>query len=167
MKAFSKRLLTLLIAPAFLFAFSTKTYRTNFSGEWKLNESKSELGQFGRFAVRAIKADQKEDAITIVKTAPSFNGDDMTTTETLSYDGKETEITVFGNSKKKSTAKWSDDGKTFTINYTLLLDFNGQTSEIKGTETWTLSDDGKTLTSQIHSSSPQGEFSWKAVYDKQ
>jgi len=162
-----KRLLTLLIAPAFLFAFTTKTYRTNFSGEWKLNESKSELGDFGRFAVKKIKADQKDDAITISTTRPSFNGDDVTTSETLSYDGKETETTVFGNSKRKATAKWSDDGKTLTINYTLMLDFNGQTSEIKGTEIWTLSDDGKALTSQINSSSPQGEFSWKAVYDKQ
>lgn len=163
----SKRLLTLLIATTFLFAFTNNTYRANFSGEWKLNESKSDLGQFGRFAVKIIKADQKEDAITITTTRPSFNGDDVTSSETLSYDGKETETTVFGNSKRKSTAKWSDDGKTFTISYTLLLDFNGQQSEIKGTEVWTLSDDGKSLTSQINSSSPQGEFSWKAVYDKQ
>jgi hypothetical protein len=142
-------------------------YRSNFSGECKLNQSKIELGQFERFAVRTIKADQKDDAITISTTRSSGNGEDVTTSETLSYDGKETETTVFGNSKRKATAKWSDDGTTLTINYTLLLDFNGQTSEIKGTETWTLSDDGKALTSQINSSSPQGEFSWKAVYDKQ
>jgi len=49
----------------------------------------------------------------------------------------------------------------------LLLEFNGQSMEIKGTEAWTLSDDGKNLTVQINSSSPQGEFSSKAVYDKQ
>jgi hypothetical protein len=157
-------LLTVLFA---LFAFTSKMYKSNFSGDWKLNESKSELGQFDRFAVRTIKADQKDEAITIARTSPSFNGDDMTTSETLSYDGKETETTVFGNSKRKSTAKWSDDGKALTINYILLLDFNGQTTEIKGTEAWTLSDDGKNLTVQVNSSSPQGEFSWKAVYDKQ
>jgi hypothetical protein len=157
MKTYSKNLFALLIAPAFLFAFTFKMDRTNFSGEWKLNESKSELGQFARFAPRTIKTDQKADAISISRTAPSFNGDDATTNETLSYDGKETETTVFGNSKRKSTAKWSDDGKTFTINYTLLLDFNGQTNEIKGTETWTLSDDGKALTVQTKSTSSQGE----------
>lgn len=164
---FSTRVLSLLIAPAFLFAFTSKVYRSDFSGEWKLNEGKSELGQFARFATRVIKADQKEEAITISKTSPSFNGEDVTITETLSYDGKETETTVFGSSKRKSTAKWSDDGKTFTISYTLLFDFNGQTTEIKGTEAWTLSEDGKTLTLQINSSSPQGEFSSKALYDKQ
>jgi hypothetical protein len=165
--ALSKKLLPFLAAPFILLAFTTKVYKANFSGDWKLNESKSELGQFDRFAVRSIKADQKDEAITITRTSPSFNGDDMTTSETLSYDGKETETTVFGNSKRKSSAKWSDDGKKLTINYTLLLDFNGQTTEIKGTEGWTISDDGKNLAVQVNSSSPQGEFSWKAVYDKQ
>lgn len=165
--ALSKQLITLLLAAAFLLAFTSKANRANFSGEWKLNESKSDLGQFGRFATRIVKADQKDDAITISKTSPSFNGEEMTITETLSYDGKETETTIFGNSKKKSTAKWSDDGKVLTVNYTLLLDFNGQTNEIKGTEAWALSGDAKTLTLQINSSSPQGEFSSKAVYDKQ
>ncbi len=164
---FFKRVLSLLIAPAFLLAFTSKVDRTNFSGEWKLNESKSDLGQMARFATRTIKADQKDDAITIAQTSPSFNGDDVTTTQILSYDGKETETTVFGNSKRKSSAKWSDDGKTLIINYTLELDFGGQTSEVKGTETWNLSDDGKTLTVQINSSSSRGDFSSKAVYDKQ
>lgn len=169
MKAFhlSKRILTLLVAPAFLLAFSVKSDHANFSGEWKLNESKSELGQFGRFAIRVIKTEQKDDAITISRTFTNFNGEDMTTSETLTYDGKESETTIFETSKKKATAKWSDDGKTLTIDYTLLLDFNGQTNEIKGTETWTLSEDGKSLTVQNNSSSPQGDFSTKAVYDKQ
>jgi hypothetical protein len=39
--------------------------------------------------------------------------------------------------------------------------------EIKGTDTWTVSDDGKNLTVMTKSTSAQGEFSWKAVYDKQ
>lgn len=165
--ALSKRLFALLLAPAFLLAFTSKTYKSNFSGDWKLNESKSDLGQFSRFAVRTIKADQKDESISITRTQPSFNGDDMTTTETLSFDGKETETTIFETSKRKSTAKWSEDGKNLVINYTLLFDFNGQSTEIKGSETWALSEDGKTVTININSSSPQGEFSSKAVYDKQ
>jgi len=162
-----QKVLSLVLISTFLFAFTLKNYKTNFSGSWKLNESKSELGQFAQFAVRTIKADQKEESITVTRTSPSFNGDEMTISETLSYDGKETETTVLENSKRKSTAKWSDDGKTLNVNYVLLLEFNGQSMEIKGTEAWTLSDDGKNLTVQINSSSPQGEFSSKAVYDKQ
>ena len=168
MKAsFPKKLLTLLIAPAFLFAFTTKLYRSDFSGDWKLNESKSDLGQMAQFATKAIKTDQKDNAITISRTAPGFDGGDATTSETLSYDGKETESTVFGSSKRKASAKWSDDGNALTVNYVLNLDFNGQTFDVKGTETWTLSSDGKTLTVQTNASSPQGDITSKAVYDKQ
>jgi hypothetical protein len=165
--AFTKKLLGLLIAPAFLFAFTYKIEKANYSGDWKLNESKSELGQFDRFAVRSIKAEQKAESIAITRTQPSFNGDDMTSTETLTFDGKEAESTIFENSKRKASAKWSDDGKSLAISYTLELDFNGQTMEIKGTDTWALSDDGKNLTVLTKSTSAQGEFSWKAVYDKQ
>jgi hypothetical protein len=163
----SKKLLTLLIAPAFLFAFTTKVYKANFSGDWKLNESKSDLGPMAQWATRAIKTDQKDNDITINRTAPGPDGGDATTAETLSFDGKETESTVFGNSKRKASAKWSDDGNTLTVNYVLNLDFGGQAFEVKGNEIWTLSSDGKTLTVQTNASSPQGDLTAKAVYDKQ
>jgi len=166
MTSFSKKLLTFLIAPALLFSFTTLPDKANFSGEWKLNETKSDLGQFGPYAPRTIKVQQKADSITISKTAPGFNGEDVTLAETLPFDGKEVESTVFGTSKRKASAKWSDDGQTLTITYNLMLDFNGQTTEIKGTETWTLADGGKTLVSQNNSSSSFGDIQAKGVYEK-
>jgi hypothetical protein len=159
--------LALLLAPAFLLAFTSKVDKANFSGQWKLNETKSDLGRFANFATRTIKADQKEDNITIARTAPSFNGDDFTSTETLTFDGKEAESKLFGNSTKKATAKWSDDGQTLTITYTLFLDFNGNTNEIKGTETWLLSEGGKILTIQNNSTSSFGDVATKNVFEKQ
>jgi hypothetical protein len=159
--------LLLLIAPALLFAFCIAPERVDLSGTWNLNESKSELGTFARFATRKIKVEQKGDALTISKTSPSRSGDDVTTTETLTYDGKESESTVFGSSKKKSTAKWSDDGKSFIVTYTIALERNGETNNITGTETWTLHSDGKSLSLQTVSASPQGERTTKAVYDKE
>lgn len=155
-----------ILAAIFLLSFTTPADKANFSGSWKLNEDKSELGEFGRFATRKIKVEQKEDAISISKTSPSFNGDEVTTNETLTYDGKTSEITVFGNSKKKSTAKWSDDGKSLVITYTIAFERNGQTFDINGTETWSLTDEGKLSLATV-STSPQGERSTKAVYDKE
>ena len=162
-----KKLSFLLIAPLFIFSFISMPARTNFGGQWKLNEGKSELGQFGGFAAKSVKVEQKEDAITITQ-VNEFNGEQMTRTETLTFDGKETESSGgFGNSKRKSTVKWSDDGKILTVTFVLKLDFNGETNEIKGTEKYSLSDDGKTLTLQSNSAGPQGDISSKAVYDKQ
>lgn len=161
----TKKLLAILIAPAFLLAFTSIPAKINLSGEWKLNEGKSELGDFGaRMAARTIKVDQKDDAITITKTSPSFNGDEVTTTETLSFDGKVSETTVFGTSTKKSTAKWADDGQSLAISYTILFERNGQTTEIKGTETWSLADGALSLVTV--SSSPRGETTIKGIYTK-
>jgi len=165
MKSLS-RLLAFLIAPAIFVSFNTLPDKANFSGEWKLNEGKSDLGQFAQFAPRTIKVNQTADSITISKTAPSFQGDDVTLTETLPFDGKEVESTIFGSSKRKASAKWSDDGQTFTITFTILFDFNGQQTEVKGTETWTLADGGKTLISQNNSSSSFGDIAAKGVYEK-
>jgi hypothetical protein len=166
MKTLSAKLLTFLIAPIIILSFTAMPDRASLAGEWKLNEGKSELGEFGgRFAARTIKVEQTANAITISKTAPSFGGEDATTTETLSFDGKEAESTVFGNSKKKSVAKWSDDGQALTISYTIAFERDGQTGEITGKEAWSLAKDGS-LSLITVSTSPFGDMTTKAVYDK-
>ena len=170
-RTIAKSLMTFAI-PVALLSTMLVADKTNFAGNWALNESKSELGDFGgRFAPRKIKVEQKGDAIIIAKTTPGFNGgEDVTRTETLTFDGKTTESTYtggFGTSKRKASLKWSGDEKSFVV--TAAIAFEGQDGpvEINGTETWTLSADGKTLTYETLNKSPQGEFAMKGVYDKQ
>jgi hypothetical protein len=45
----------LLITALFCSAFAFRPVATNFSGKWKLNEGKSELGQFANFATKTIE----------------------------------------------------------------------------------------------------------------
>jgi hypothetical protein len=156
----------LLIPVAMLLSFTTITYKANFSGDWKLDEGKSELGDFGGRVARSIKVDQNDNAITITRTTPGFNGGDpVTSAVTLTYDGKVAETEGFGGSKRKSTAKWSDDGSTLTVNSTITFERDGQTNEFKSTETWTLAQDGS-LSVVTHSNSPRGESTTKAIYKK-
>jgi hypothetical protein len=162
----SKKIIGFLIVPVLFFSFNKLPVRTDFSGEWKLNEAKSDLGQMANYEPRTIKITQTADSISITKIAPGFNGDDVTLSETLSFDGKETKSTIFGTSTRTASSKWSDDGQSLTITYDLMLDFNGQQTEIKGTETFTLADDGKTLVSQNNSSSSFGDIQAKGVYEK-
>ena len=156
---------TLFIALVSFSSFTIGFDKANFSGDWKLNESKSDLGEFGgRIAATAIKVEQQSDAITITRTTPGFDGGDpMTNTIKVSFDGKVTESTVFGNSVRKTTAKWSDD-QTLVVDNVMNLEFNGETMVIKSVETWTLKDG--TLTIVIASSSPRGETTIKTVYTK-
>ena len=161
-----KTMFSLLIPAVILFSFTTVADRVNFSGDWKLDESKSELGDFGGRVARSIKVDQKDIAITITRTTPGFNGGDpVTTTVILTYDGKVTESEGFGGSKRKSTAVWSDDGSTLTVNNTITFERDGQTSEFKSTETWTMTKEGL-LSIVSHSNSPRGESTTKAIYKK-
>lgn len=162
----AKSVFSLLIPAALLFSFTSPADRANFSGDWKLDESKSELGEFGGRVARSIKAEQKENAITISRTTPGFNGGDpVTTTITLTYDGKVTESEGFGGSKRKTTAGWSADGLTLTVNNSTTFERDGQTSEFKSTEIWTLTKDGM-LSIVTNSSSPRGESTTKALYNK-
>lgn len=168
MKKISFKTLPLFfVGVAFLSAFMLKPAPIDFSGKWKLNEGKSELGQFANFATKIIEVQQNAEAISISKTAPSFDGNDVTTKEQLTFDGKEVESTFIANSKKKSVAKWSEDGKTLKITYSFKLELNGESNEIKGVEVWTLSDDGKTLTVKNNSSTPMGDMETKSIYEKQ
>lgn len=162
-----KKFTPLLIAPVLLLSMTSKM-NVDFSGEWKLNESKSDMGQYAPIVPLKIKAEQKTDALAITKTSPGFDGGgEVTASETLGFDGKEVETNVApGNSKRKASAKWSDDGQTLTITYIIMLDFNGQATEVKGTETWALSNEGKTLTITNTSTSSFGENTYKGVYEK-
>jgi hypothetical protein len=160
---------TVLLGTAFFILCSaTSRISTNvdFSGEWKLNEGKSDLGQFGgRGAARKLKISAEADALNFERTSPSPSGEEITSKEKLTFDGKESESTVFGNSKKKSTAKWAEDGQSMVINSTILFDRNGDVMEIKIQETWKLNADG-TLSIESNSSSSFGENTMKLVYDK-
>jgi len=162
-----KKIISLLIAPFLLLSFTSKM-NVDFSGEWKLNANKSDMGQYPPIVPLKIKAEQKADALAITKTSPGFDGGgDVTASETLGFDGKQVETKVVpGNSKRTASAKWSADGQTLTITYTLMLDFNGESTEVKGTETWALSNEGKTLTITNTSASSFGENTYKGVYEK-
>ena len=164
----AKKLMVVLIVSAALVSFSTKADRANFSGSWALNEGKSDFGERGaRFATKALKVEQKGDAITISRTTPSFQGgDDVTTTETLGFDGKEVQGTGFGGSVRKAALKWATDGQSLSISSTTTGERNGQAFSFSATETWTLGDGGKSLTVTTVRTTQQGEVTTKAAYDK-
>ncbi len=139
----------------------------DFSGEWKLNEQKSELGQYGaRMAPKSMKITLENEGFNFEKAGSNLQGEAVTMKDRLTFDGKETESTIFGNNKKKSTAKWSEDGNALNVNSVIMLEMNGESTEIKLTETYKLSSDGQFLELDSRSSSSFGENEMKLVYEK-
>ncbi len=157
-----------LLAGAFLslsvlYSFSYKA--ANFSGTWNLDESASELGQFGaRSAASKIVVEQSTDAFKMVRSVTGFDGSAADITENYTV-GKPVENAGMMNSKKTGTLSW-DGEQSFKIDFDLKMEFQGNSFEMKGNEKWEISADGKTLTLSNHLSTPQGDFDTKAVYKK-
>ena len=158
----------MLVAAAAVVVLSSATVLNappNFSGEWKLNEGKSELGQFAR-AAKKIKVESVDaQGISFERTSTNQAGEDVVTKQKLTFDGKEVESTGgFANSKTKSKASISDDA--MVINAVSTFERDGQTTEVKRKETWKLSDGGNVLTIETSSSFGGNDNTTKMVYDK-
>jgi hypothetical protein len=67
---------------------------------------------------------------------------------------------------KTSTVTWSQDGKSLTIVSKSVFERDGNKIEINSTETWKLSEDGKSLTVDVATKSPRGERKGVFVYNK-
>jgi hypothetical protein len=150
---------SLSVAAMLLLCAAIALATPNFSGEWKMNSSKSDFGQWPPPSSIVQKITHEEPNI---KVASAWSGDQGDMTMDLAYttDGKEcANSTPMGESK--STLKW--DGDTLVIE--TRADFEGNEATI--TSRWTLSEDGKTLTDKAHFSSSMGEGDMTIVYDKQ
>jgi hypothetical protein len=141
--------------------------QTNFSGTWAFNESKSNFGesQF-RFAATSMVVTQDAKILTVESTMPSRDGGEMKTSAKYTLDGKVSENPMF-NTTRKSTVTWSPDKTSMVIASTMTFDMNGETREIKSTDTWKLAEDGKVLMIESVRPNRDGEEMKTVVaYDK-
>jgi hypothetical protein len=146
---------------------ATIIVNADFKGEWTFNEGKSKLSE-GRFRMNAttLKVSADGDALVIERTSNTPNGEARTSSEKITTDGKQTESTVFGNSKKLSTAAWSASGEELTITSNTKFERDGNVFEIKSVEIWKLLDGGKALSLDVTTTSQRGETKNTFVYDK-
>jgi hypothetical protein len=141
--------------------------KVNFSGEWSFNEEKSDLGE-GRGRRRAalkLTVTQKGNDLIVERLSRGRSGEEFTSEEKLTLDGKECTNT-FRERPRTSVVKWSDDGKSLTITSKMVFDRGGQEFEINSSEIWSLKEDGKVLSIASSISTPRGERSATYVYDK-
>jgi hypothetical protein len=149
--------LTFLIAALF---FSTLGFaQTDFSGTWKLNSSKSKLGERS-FAPKEIVVVQKGNNLS-VESHSEWQGQERIRTNKYTLDGKECVNAGFRDSEIKSTAVWSGDKKSLKIT----SKFEMQNGEMIMTATYKM--DGKNLVIESSSSSSFGDRSETQVFDKQ
>ncbi len=140
--------------------------KANFAGNFKLNEGKSTMGEGRMRPAFQLTVTQDINTLSVDRKIVGFNGEERIQSEKFSLDGKVSENTGFMNRVSKSTANWSADQETLTINTTSVFTRDGQSTEITSTEVWSISADGAVLTIELTRETPMGETKLKLVYDK-
>jgi hypothetical protein len=144
----------LMLSAGALFAQS----KPNFSGEWTLVPAKSDFGMMPAPTSAVQKITHNEPQLKVVNTQTGDQGT-MTMESSYTTDGKEC-VNTGRMGDVKSKLKW--DGNALIIDSS--LDFQGNPVTI--TNRWTLADDGKSLTVNMHFATPMGEGDAKMVYEK-
>jgi Tol biopolymer transport system component len=150
---------TVIMAMAVPAALLAQKGKVSFAGTWTLNEQKSTQqgsGGYQRMGGGSFVIAQEENLLTRTRTAQ----DGTTRVSKYTLDGKES-VNTTGRGESKSTAKWSQDGKTLTI----VSKFTVEGKERTSTETWSLADP-KTLSIAVTRQGPDGEIKSTMVYDK-
>ncbi|NWF84531.1 MAG: hypothetical protein HXY18_11950 [Bryobacteraceae bacterium] len=148
------------IALIVCFAFAAAAATPDFSGKWKLNVSKSDLGQMPVPDKYEMTVEHKEPSIHTTTVSAGQMGE-RTMEANYKTDGTETTNKGFGVSETKSKAKW--DGSVLAI--TTEAEFQGNKMQI--IQRWSLDPAGKVLTVEQTFKGDQGEFTTKRVLDKQ
>ncbi len=164
-RIFQILLVSLIIAFLAIPSISFAGDKVDFTGEWALNEDKSDLGEGRGFAAFKIVVKQEGNTLTIERTRTGRDGEERTNSETLTMDGKEN-INENERGSSTSVVTWSDDETTLTIKATREFNRQGEIFEMNSTEVWTLAGDGKILSIQSDISSSRGERSATLVYEK-
>jgi hypothetical protein len=141
--------------------------QTSFAGSWSLNESKSNMGE-GRFrrAASAMVVTQDAKVLAVESTRQGRDGAETKSTAKYNLDGSVSENEA-RNSTRKSTVAWSADKTALTINSTMTMEMNGESREVKSSETWKLDGGGKLLLVESNRRGQNGEdVKTTAVYDK-
>jgi hypothetical protein len=162
-KSVSMFFLSILI----LLGTTVMAQKPNYAGKWVLNEGKSQLGE-GQFRMSASKLNitQDEKTLSLDRIMNSPDGQEMTTSEKYTLDGKECSNTGFMEMVKKSTVTFSADNKVMTITSLTVFEREGNKMEINAVEIFKISEDGKTITIDSTSKSQRGERKMTLLYEK-
>ncbi len=136
--------------------------KTNFSGIWGINISKSDFGEFPpNVTVNQYDINQKDDTIFIKRLTLSPDGRSVISNEKISFNGKPC-ISVMPKGKITSAITWSPDKQIMNINSSYSTLENPTEIAFKISQSWSLSKDGNDLVIKMVTPA----YSFRAVYSK-
>ena len=154
-----KRFLAGFVAAALIVAGAPlrAQQKPNFSGNWKINQVKSNFGGVPAPDTFTRKIVHAEPSLTIDEEQSGPAGPQQTLRK-MTTDGKESTFDA-GGADVTATAKWEGS--------TLLVVTKVEVIGITYNDRMSLSPDGKVLTSVVKLDTPQGAIDVTVVFDKQ
>ena len=132
----------------------------DLSGSWKLNTSKSKLGEQFSMAPKEIILVQKGNDLGVERHS-EWQGQEYTINDKFTLDGKECVNAGMMDTQKKSIAVWTADKKSLKITSKIPMQDGG---EISVTEVYKM--DGGNMVIEMNSTSSWGDMAETQVYDK-
>jgi hypothetical protein len=118
----------------------------------------------GGFGGGNMVVKQEANLLTLEQTRTGQDGQSVTTTSKYTLDGKES-VNSTARGESKSVATWAADGKSLTVVTTRTFERDGQTTEMKTSEVWSMtSPTALSIVSTMNT--PNGERKTTRVYDK-
>jgi hypothetical protein len=156
MRATYRRMVQGLMAVVMTGAWLSAAAPPNFSGTWQADMKASDFGPMGAPDRAVLTVTHKEPEVTI-HSEMSMGGNPIMWEATCKTDGKECKGT-----KGDVTIALQWQGESLVLNRAISV--AGMNLKVK--ETWTLSADGKTLTSARDLTGDQGSLSQKIIFTK-
>jgi len=147
-----------IIALAFLSA-TAFGQKPNFSGDWKLNQSKSELGYEFSLAPKTMKVEHTKKTLDLVNVW-EFDGQEYESKQHFTLDGAECENVGFMESVGKSTAGFDKKTKTLKI----VTEGSGGGTDYTLTQIMSMKEDNLVMVSEA--ASDMGELMETFVFEK-
>jgi hypothetical protein len=147
-----------IIALAFLSA-TAYGQKPNFSGDWKINEDKSELGYEFSLAPKAMTVEHTKKTLDLTSTS-EWDGQEIESKQHFTLDGAVCENVGFAESVTKSTASFDKKAKT------LKIVTNGSVEGMDYTLTQVMSMKEENLVVESEAASDMGEMFETFVFDK-
>ena len=147
-----------ILALAFLSA-TAFGQKVNFSGDWKLNEGKSELGYEFSLAPSAMNVEHTKKTLDLTSVS-EWDGQEIENKQHFTLDGEVCENVGFAESVTKSTANYDKKAKTLTIVT------NGSVEGMDYTLTQVMSMKDESMMVESEAASDMGEMFETFVFDK-
>ena len=151
----------IILLAAFVFSTYASAQEPDFTGDWKLNSTKSKLGTEFSMAPGKIIIAQKGSDLAVEKHS-TFQDQEYTTNDKFTLDGKECVNQGWQDSQKKSTVVWAEDKKSLKITTIMSI---GDAGDITIVEVYKM--DSSNMVLESSASSSYGDLVETMVYDKQ